>query len=147
MSWATGRRASRMTVPSIFVLTILLLCSRHRGVPLVARCSIGLLAVPSVDASVVLLWQIHADPASGEAHALLFVHVHAGVVALEKRDVGALRAEVCEELLGLRGGFGRRDVGKVGAKALAQWRALFGEDWSGRKLTEERAVEGAQGLW
>lgn len=99
--------------------------------------------------------QVHAHPPRRQAHALLLVHAHAGVVALDERDVRPLRAHVREVLLGLRRGHcavaiaaGRRRRGRrmveVLAQAVVERRPRRGEDRAWGKLSQERPVEGAQ---
>ncbi|CRK21004.1 hypothetical protein BN1708_003370, partial [Verticillium longisporum] len=101
------------------------------------------LDVPVLEASAV----IHANPPRRQPDALLLVHAHAGVVALEQRGVDALGAQVVEELHGLGGGGGVRGggLGEAAADAGVDGGSVAGEDGAGRELAQEAAVEGAQG--
>ncbi|EEY22067.1 conserved hypothetical protein [Verticillium alfalfae VaMs.102] len=86
-------------------------------------------------------------PPRRQPDALLLVHAHAGVVALEQRGVDALGAQVVEELHGLGGGVGVSGggFGEAAADADVDGRSVAGEDGAGRELAQEAAVEGAQG--
>ena len=52
------------------------------------------LSISRMTFSLVLNWQIHADPSRSQANTLFLVHTHTGVVSLKQSGVQALRSKI-----------------------------------------------------
>ena len=88
---------------------------------------------------------VHADATHGQPHALFIIHVHSRIVAFQKRGIGALGANVVEELLSRVGACGGGRARQCLPDTLLNGRQRCTR--SRRKLTEKTAVQCTETSW